>query len=325
MRSVEEMRGARIVVEEVGSVDPGESVLVATDWRSTAVAERIAAAAVALDAQVTMTSMKPRVRDGSEPTKATAAAMKEVDVIFTPVSRGFSHSSATREALEAGARFVDMIRFTREQLVEGGLYADFKAIRPRVEDLAAQLSDATRARVRTPAGTDATFGLDGRRGNSHPCIADEPGAFTGAFNVEANTAPVEGTTEGTLVFDASIPHLDIGLLEEPVVMTVEDGSVVSVDGGRAADRIERTWSDLEDPAVTTIAQLAIGMNPECVEFDGTLQNDHGVSGSVHVGIGTSANLGGETKAPLHFDAMMADPTVTLDGTVVVEDGEIVGA
>ncbi|MFW6384640.1 MAG: aminopeptidase [Halodesulfurarchaeum sp.] len=324
MKSVEEMRGARIVAETVASIEPGESVLVVTDWRSTTVAERVAAAAEELGAEVTMTLMNPRERDGTEPPGSVAAAMQEADVILNPVERGMTHTSATRTALENGARFVDMIRLSPEQLVEGGLYADFEAVRPRVEDLADRITGAEQARVTTPAGTDATFGLSGRQGNSHPCIVDEPGGFTGAINVEANTSPVEGTTDGTLVFDASIPHLDIGLLDDEVVMTVEDGSVVVIEGGRAAERIERIWTELDDPAVYNIAQLAIGMNPECVEFDGTLQNDHGVYGSVHVGIGTSSNLGGHTKAPLHFDAMMAEPTVELDGELVLEDGSFVG-
>ena len=323
MKSVEQMRGAHIAIETVATVQPGESVLVVTDWRNTTVAERLAAAAEERGAEVTMTVMTPRERDGSEPPETVASAMAQADVILTPVERGISHSTATSEALDRGARFVDMIRLSPEQLVEGGLYADFAEIRPRVDALAERLTETNEIHVHTPAGTNATFGVEGRTGNSHPCIVDEPGTFTGAINVEANTSPVEGTTEGTLVFDASIPHLDIGVLDEDVIMEVENGSVTDIEGGPAAERIERIWTDLDDPAVYNIAQFAIGMNPECREFDGTLQNDHGVYGSVHVGIGTSSNLGGHTKAPLHFDAMMADPTVTFDDEVILDDGEFV--
>lgn len=63
------------------------------------------------------------------------------------------------------------------------------------------------------------------------------------------------------------------------------------------------------------------MNPECEEFNGWFLNDHGRYGNVHFGIGTSSNLGGTTRAPVHFDAMMGDPTLELDGEVVVKDGE----
>jgi leucyl aminopeptidase (aminopeptidase T) len=35
----------------------------------------------------------------------------------------------------------------------------------------------------------------------------------------------------------------------------------------------------------------------------------------------SSTLGGTTRAPVHFDAVMAAPTLELDGEVVLEDGE----
>jgi leucyl aminopeptidase (aminopeptidase T) len=63
------------------------------------------------------------------------------------------------------------------------------------------------------------------------------------------------------------------------------------------------------------------MNPECPDFNGWFSNDHGVYGSVHVGIGTSTMLGGVVRAPVHFDAMMSEPRLELDGEVVLEDEE----
>ena len=54
---------------------------------------------------------------------------------------------------------------------------------------------------------------------------------------------------------------------------------------------------------------------------GWFSNEHGKYGNVHLGIGTSSNLGGTTRAPVHFDAMMGEATLELDGEVVVGDGE----
>lgn len=68
--------------------------------------------------------------------------------------------------------------------------------------------------------------------------------------------------------------------------------------------IADVWGEHDDPAVYNIAQLGVGMNPECRTFTGWFSNDHGVFGTVHVGIGTSSNLGGTIRAPVHFDAMM---------------------
>ncbi len=321
MDSIQEMKGASIVVETCAAVRPGEDVLVVTDWEVADVAERVAAAANERDANVTMAAMDPREYDGNEPEESVAAAMLEADVVITPVHRSITHSSAAAAATENGARLISMVKFTPEQLTTGGLYADYEGMRPHCEEMGRKFSEASEARVTSPQGTDVTVGLEGREGNAHPGIADEPGEFTALVHIESNIAPVEGETDGTVVFDGAIPNLDIGVLEEPVEMEIEDGAVTSVSGGSEAETIERVWAEHDDPAVYNIAQLAVGMNPECPEFNGWFSNDHGRYGNVHFGIGTSSNLGGTTRAPVHFDAMMAEPTLELDGEVVLEDGE----
>lgn len=321
MKSVQELKGASIVVETCAAIKPDEDVLVVTDWEVAEVAERVAAAAKERDANVSLISMDPREYDGNEPEDTVAAAMKEADVIITPVHRSITHSTVAAEAQEAGARMISMVKFTPEQLVRGGLYADYEGMRPHCEEMARKFTEASEAHVSSPQGTDLVIDLEGRNGNAHSGIADEPGEFTALVHIEANIAPVEGTAEGTAVFDGAIPNLDIGVLEEPVIMELEDGAVQSVEGGAGAEKIKRVWEEHDDPAVYNIAQLAVGMNPECEEFNGWFSNDHGRYGNVHLGIGTSSNLGGTTRAPVHFDAMMAEPTLELDGEVVIEDCE----
>ena len=50
-------------------------------------------------------------------------------------------------------------------------------------------------------------------------------------------------------------------------------------------------------------------------------NDEGVNGTVHIGIGTSANLGGNVSAKTHFDAINRAPTVWFDEEVVLATGK----
>ena len=51
-------------------------------------------------------------------------------------------------------------------------------------------------------------------------------------------------------------------------------------------------------------------------------NDEGVNGTVHIGIGTSANLGGEVTAKTHFDAITRAPTFWINGELVLSEGGI---
>ncbi|MFB9808889.1 hypothetical protein ACFFQF_28960 [Haladaptatus pallidirubidus] len=93
MNSVQEMKGASIVVETCAAIEPGEDVLVVSDWQVANVAERVTAAAKERDANVSMILMDPRKYDGNEPEETVAAAMMEADVIITPVHRSITHSA----------------------------------------------------------------------------------------------------------------------------------------------------------------------------------------------------------------------------------------
>jgi 2,5-dihydroxypyridine 5,6-dioxygenase len=314
--------GARKVVRILARVKAGEKVLIAADTDTVVVAEALAAAALDITPEVVTTVMQPVAVDGDEPPTLVGAALLAADVALLPVSYSISHSTATRNALKKGTRVLSLPATTPDQLVRGGAEADFEASSPKVRKKAELLGAASTAHLTTPKGTDCTFDLTGRPGNAHDCILDRPGKFSAFPNIEANTSPVDGTAEGVIVFDGSIPNLRIGPLRTPVVCTVKKGNIVKVEGGPEADMIRKVWAEMGDAAVYNIAQLAIGMNPAIPLLTGVWAQDHGAYGTVHIGIGTSANIGGTTKAACHFDGMMYSPTLKLDGKTVLEGGEL---
>ena len=214
-----------------------------------------------------------------------------------------------------------MTAFTERMMREGGLFTDFRARRPVCRALAGRLSEGSHLRVTNPAGTDLSMSLVGVTGNSHACILDGPG-FTAVPNIEANCAPTQGTASGRLVVDGSIPYYGVGVIQEPVVFTMEEGFVTAIEGGQQARFLSELLAAQDDPWVHNVAQFAFGLNPDCTAFTGEMLNDEGVDGTIHLGIGTSANLGGTVSAKTHFDAIIREPTVWIDEEVVVLDGEV---
>jgi len=314
--------GARKVVRTLARVKAGEKVLIVADTDTMAVSAALATAALEITPEVVTTVMNPVAVDGDEPPAIVGAAMLAADVALLPVSYSISHSTATRNALKHGTRVLSLPATTPDQLVRGGAEADFEAASPTVRKMGELLGAAASAQLTSPAGTNCSFDLRGRSGNAHDCILDRPGKFSAFPNIEANISPVDGTAEGTIVFDGSIPNLRIGPLRAPVKCTVQKGNIVKVEGGPEADMIRKVWAQLGDASVYNIAQLAIGLNPAIYMLTGVWAQDHGAFGTVHIGIGTSANIGGTTKAACHFDGMMYRPTLKLDGRVVLENGEL---
>ncbi len=320
MKDLLPLKGARKLVGMCADVRDGEEVVIVTDFATWDVAQSVAAAALERTSLVNILVMPPRKIDAEEPPAPIAAAMKEADVVFTPVQQSITHTNANKEALSAGARGIMLTAYHPGMLIKGGIDADFEAIRPlclRVGELLAQCSDV---HITTPAGTDLRLSLKDRPGNAHSGVVRNPGEMTTVPNIESSASPVEGTSEGVFIADASVPYYGIGLLEQPVRFDVADGIVTAISGGRQAEFLDRLLASQNDPAVYNIAQLSFGLNPHC-PMDGVMLHDEGVYGTSHIGIGTSVMLGGVVKTLTHFDALMWKPTLTLDGEVVLRDGE----
>ncbi len=140
-------------------------------------------------------------------------------------------------------------------------------------------------------------------------------------DIEVNVVPVTGTAEGVLIADASIPYIGIGVLDEPITCQVERGFITSLHGGPQADVIRTALDAHDDRNCFNVAELGIGLNPNA-SLTGRMLDDEGVIGTIHVGIGTSHTLGGEVIAPTHYDLLMWDPTIEIDGRVVQRGTEI---
>jgi len=314
-------RGAQVLVRTCARVREGESAVVVTDPDRTAIAEALVQEIGDVGAVPSLIIPPPRSIDNEEPGPLVAAALQEADVVFLPVSLAMAHTRAVREAIGAGARVLSMTAFTERMMQEGGLFTDFAARRPTCLELARRLTEGTGLRVTNPAGTDLSMSLEGVTGNSHACLLDGPG-FSAVPNIEANCAPKQGSAEGVFVCDGSIPYYGVGVTREPVTFGIESGFVTRIEGGDQARFLDDLLAAQEDEWVYNLAQFAFGLNPACVEFTGEMLNDEGVDGTVHIGIGTSANLGGTVSAKTHFDAICRDPTVWIDDEVVLRDGSV---
>jgi 2,5-dihydroxypyridine 5,6-dioxygenase len=322
MDRIHAARGARTIVETCASVKAGESVFVVTDFQTFPEAALIAEAAAAAGANLTLGAMAMRELDGQEPEKTVASAMREADVVLMAVQKSLAHTNASIAALASGARVLSLTALSMDLLASPAFRVDFKKAAPLCEKFGEIFSNGNSLTITSAEGTNFTTSLKGRCGNAHKCLIEKPGQFSAAPNIEANFAPVEYSSHGIFVADASIPYLGIGALSSPITFTIKDGVVIAVQGGREAEKIKRVWQEQNDPNVYNIAQVAVGLNPEVPEAIGRLgcNYDEGAFGTMHIGIGTSTNLGGAIKASTHFDAVMRHPTLAVDGEILIRDG-----
>ncbi|WP_062551830.1 aminopeptidase [Peptoniphilus phoceensis] len=298
----------------------GEKLLIVTEPEKINIAEVIAASALRKDIEPVINIMMPREFDSNEPPKIISEAMKASDAFLSVVEKSITHTNAVKEAISNGSRGIVLTQFSEDMMIHGGMECDFEKQAPLCKKVASMLANSKEVHLTTPLGTDLKFSAEGRRGNSLYCLV-EPGEFSTAPTIEANVSPIEGTAQGKIVADASVPYIGIGLLEEPIEFEVVDGFIVDIKGGYQAKLLADNFESMNDPNVYNIAELGIGLNPNC-RFIGLMLEDEGVYGSVHIGIGTSINLGGTLKAACHYDAIMTGATVVADGVEILKNGKI---
>lgn len=304
-------RAVEAVVGPCLGIRAGEDVVIVVDRTTESLGAALREAVARLQAEPVVTVMEPREVDGQEPPAAVAAALATAKVFIAPTKRSISHTRARKAASDAGARGATLPGVTEDMLARL-MAADFPALAARSRRVAELLSAAGEAHLTCPRGTDMTFDLGGREAIADDGDLSADGAFGNLPCGEGFISPQSGN--GTL---HAVSLATLGLPPEPVELTIEDGRLTAASGEWG----ER-WTALMDGAGEqgrNLAELGVGTN-ERATLTGNILEDEKMLGTVHVAFGASAGIGGTVSVPVHLDCLIADPTLDVGGTRVLEAG-----
>jgi leucyl aminopeptidase (aminopeptidase T) len=308
-------RAVRTVVRRCLAVQSGEDVVVAVDVPLQRLGERLRDEAQAAGGDAVLTVMSPRATDGSEPPPPVAEALAAADVFIAPASRSLSHTLARKRATEHGARGATMPHVTEDMLARL-MAVDFDAMADRCRAVAALLDGASEARVTCPLGTDARLDLRGRHGIADDGDLRAAGAFGNLPCGEGFIAPSGG--EGRL-FARSLAAIGLAT-DEPARLTVRDGRLAEASGPEG-ERLLAMLREHGEPG-TNLAELGVGTNDRAT-LTGNVLEDEKILGTVHVAFGASIAIGGTVSVPIHLDCVVADASLEVDGTRVLDAGRYV--
>jgi leucyl aminopeptidase (aminopeptidase T) len=314
--SAELDRAVRTVVRQCMGVSPGEDVLVVCNPVSEEIGALMRIEAQGDGADATLAVISERESAAAEPPRAVAAAMAAADVVLAPTIQSLSHTAARKEASEAGVRIGSLPGVTEEMLTRLML-SDLEEVRRRGWAVVSALNGAAEVRITCRHGSDLRIGLEGRLGIVDAGELSNRGAFGNLPCGEGFIAPLEGTTEGTLVVDGSIA--DVGLLDTPTALTIREGHLIETDGAAGSKLMELLTP--HGPGGTNVAELGIGTNEEAL-LTGNILEDEKILGTAHLAFGASAAIGGTVQVPVHLDCVVLEPTVEIDGETVVAGGEL---
>lgn len=253
-------KGAVNLLRVCARARSGESVLIVTDSETdTRIGDTIIAAANSLGIEATMVTMITRSLPGREPPDPVVSAMLSSDVIISVASTTLYHSNARIAACRAGARFLSMAGCTMQVLASGAMFADFEKQETLVRKVAHHFTRSRRIRVTSRAGTDLDLRVVGRRGGSVTGMSKHPGDATGVPDIEAYVAPIEGSTNGTLIVDGSTSVT--GLVYKPIKIEFAHGKATRIAGGHEARLLLKVLHNTHNRAAFNVAEFGIGLNP----------------------------------------------------------------
>jgi leucyl aminopeptidase (aminopeptidase T) len=332
---------ARLVMEKAIALKPGERVFIVgnPEEASRLICDAYFQAAVELGGQPLLARQAARrITEMADP-GVLAVLHSEPDVVLSISTykigkdpRGIHLGYVGRD----GKRYdhvIDLIEEDKRSRVASSpgikmetflraMDVDYDAIRAAGKALKQAVEGHSEMRIVTPAGTDITVGLRGRK-----VIVDDGDirAAGGHGNLpcgEVFFSPELGTARGRIVFDSV---LDVGeeciLPSEPVTLEVEAGYVTRVLPSKHSAAVEAAFTVGEERALEMnrpqyaknawgVGEVGLGLNP-AAEMVADMLEAEKVGGTCHIAIGS--NYDHDMPALTHHDMLMTSPRIWVDG------------
>lgn len=342
---------ALVAMRDILGLRPGEEVVIATNFEGDAfdISKALFDQTKALGGRPVMMVQEPKtILQYAE--HAILAAIKESPDIFISVPYyktgkdpfgqkiGYiGHDGKKYEHIQyylMGERKIrsfwspSLTRDTFERCV----VVDYEQMRKNAAKLKSYLDRGSKVRVTSPAGTNVTISIEGRKGYADDGDLRLPGSGGNVPCGEVYISPVVGSTRGTIVYDGTldlIPHCIQP--RSPVRVDFKDGFISEITGGPDAEALlavvksgEKRARDMglmaEERNARNIGELGIGLNYQAKMVNNMLE-DEKVGKTCHFAIGF--NYDNDGPALIHQDCLVKNPSIWVDEVQILRDGDIV--
>lgn len=302
-----------------------EVLIVADTGTDMRIASALAAAVQSLGAEFTIAIMPTRQANSEKAlrtTNAIAKAAEAIDVLIT-ISKGSAPAFDSRltKLLFDEKRLRTCYINGREidTYLKGGALADYEKIYQDGLKLKEEWDKRKTFKLKSPLGTYITGELGDFQAMLGCGVAREKGTDMAFSDGEVSLTPNKGSVNGVLVVDGPIQTL--GMPSEPIKFTIKNSRVISVDSGDPSivSQLKSTFETIEN--ADYIAELAIGLNP-CSPKNGEFIEEKKSYGNSHLALGDNTYFGGDVESGIHWDMIVRNPTIIMDGIDFVRDGDV---
>lgn len=288
----------------------------------------LAAESLRLNAKMVMQDVKSRGDEASDAVIAALENLEEGSVVIINASdkigslkdlgKSFRKFCAKKKHRFVSAMSLGCLATSQVDSIISAIDINYKPLQTQQEKIKQILDDGEEAHIKTAAGTDIHYNMKGMKAISADGAYINEGC---GGNLPAGEVyiPINGRrAEGKVVVDGSSrSHKYTTLINKPITLTVEDGTITQIEGGEEAKKLENTlkWaaSRSKHPnTVRRICELGIGVNPKA-KIIGSMVIDEKTLGTAHIGIGSNYWFGGSIYSIVHLDQVFKNPVIKIDG------------
>jgi leucyl aminopeptidase (aminopeptidase T) len=207
-----------------------------------------------------------------------------------------------------------------------GLNVDYSSLAARAEQVKAVLAAGSEIQIKDSRGSDLKVRIKGRPvfasdGVITPEEAQRRGAVSSVYLPAGNVyvTPVAGTAEGKIVRPREYFE---GKEIQNLTLTFVGGKLTSMTGSGAGFEPLKALYDAAGEGKDVFAAVDLGINPNVKLPANSVIGTWVPAGTITVGVGNNIWAGGTNNAPYGYFVSLPGTTVTLDGKVIIENGEL---
>jgi leucyl aminopeptidase (aminopeptidase T) len=223
----------------------------------------------------------------------------------------------------------ERLGMTEDQLAKAfweGLNVDYSSLAARADQVKAVLAAGSEIQIKDSRGSDLKVRIKGRPvfasdGVITPEEAQRGGAASSVYLPAGNVfiTPVAGTAEGKIVRPREYFE---GKEIQNLTLTFVGGKLRSMTGSGAGFEPLKALYDEAGEGKDLFAVVDLGINPNVKLPANSVIGTWVPAGTITVGVGNNIWAGGTNKTPYGYSASLPGTTVTLDGKVIIENGQL---
>ena len=323
-------KAAKILVEELFKIKPGETFVITADTESNKrVVDATARATFAAGGKpMVIWTASPlgvgKAADAMLPVEALGGALAGADAWIEYNNQWLLYSTPFDKAMASNPklRYSNACGMNEDMMVRLIGRLDLPVLEEFMKYLRDMTINAKQVHITTPAGCDVTFNnVAGRFMSCEVGYADTPGAHMQPGQI--GWSPDLDSINGVIVFDGSIVPPFTTVLKEPVALHIKTGVIVKVEGGKEALAYEQWLKSFNHPQMLKLAHVCYGLHPNA-RLSGDIVEDERVWGSTEWGIGNVGPFLIPPKGisgPSHSDGICMNSSVWLDGAQILKNGQ----